>query len=93
MPVYANMQWLATAWRGAHRTVEHHDLVRVPDGEGGYRYGIFDQNAGEGLWRETFDAAEALARLRVWAHEEPTPGRLAQSQVTEAGRRLLAMQP
>jgi hypothetical protein len=90
MAVHLGMEWLATRWSGQGRTVQHHDLVRVPNGHGSHYYGIFSQPEGDGgIWKECLSEAEARERLQNWAHEEPTPTRRAQSQITAAGRRWL----
>jgi hypothetical protein len=88
MPVYSNLVIYATSWQGTGRSITHADLVRVPDGWGGFQYGLFDQQRGE--WLETFDEAAALERLRSWVHEESTPERRARSQITTLGRNWLA---
>jgi hypothetical protein len=92
MSVHLGMIWLAVRSTGTNRSVEHFDLVMLPDGAGGHTYGIFSQPEGEGVWKETFDATEALTRLQSWVHEEMTPTRRPRSQITTAGRQWLAQQ-
>lgn len=88
MPVYHHLILYARRVTGQGRTIQYFDLVQVGD-----QYGVFDQTTSDGgTWRETFDEAEALARLQGWEHRERHPGepRTPVSYITKAGRQWLA---
>ena len=89
MPVYPHMVLYA---RHVNAKREYFDLVCLPGAEP--IWGVFDQSGGDGsgLWRERFDEAEALQRLRKWPMITPSPGagRLPRSYRTSAGEQWLA---
>jgi hypothetical protein len=85
MPVYPHMIVLA---RRVTTTREYFDLAIVPGSQP--IYGVFSQlEAGDGLWREQFSEAEALARLLAWDNPAPRYDRprLPYSAISPEGQR------